>query len=321
MIDVYFYEVFEEELRALRQCVGTSFTYAFTEQTVQETGHTEPPARLISIRTQSIIPPSWCTLLDGVLSRSMGYDHLLRYRAEAPKPIPCGYLEEYSARAVAEHAMLLVLSLFRKLPQQMRQFPRFERSGLTGSECQGKRLLVVGVGRIGRHVMEIGAGLGMVVEGVDIVQDKPNVPYISFCDGVGRADAIVSCMNLTDDNVGYFNATSLSEAKRGCVFVNIARGEESPLEDLESLLTSGILGGIGLDVFDQEAALATALRQPRGEASSAASLVQRLLQHPNVIFTPHNAFNSHEAVERKSAMTVEQLVHFLFHRRFLWQIT
>jgi D-lactate dehydrogenase len=216
--------------------------------------------------------------------------------------------------------MLLVMALFRKLPQQMQQFPGFERSGLTGFECQGRRLLIVGVGRIGTHVADIAAGLGMIVEGVDIVQDKANVPYVTFGEGVARADAIVSCMNLTEENAGYFNANSLGEAKRGCIFVNIARGEESPMEDLHILLASGILGGVGLDVFDQEATLAAALRSKSADKTPGVSIVQKLLHHPNVILTPHNAFNSHEAVERKSVMSIEQLMHFLAHRRFVWQI-
>ena len=66
-------------------------------------------------------------------------------------------------RAVAEQAILLVMALLRKLPQQTQQFPRFHRDGLTGHECAGKKLLVVGVGNIGSEVVRIGQALGMAV--------------------------------------------------------------------------------------------------------------------------------------------------------------
>ena len=319
-MDVYFYEVFEEEELALRKFLGSEIAYECTQHTIQESGHDRPPAPVISTRTQSVIPAAWSSALRGVLTRSMGYDHLQRFRATANRAVPCGYLEEYSARAVAEHAIMLLLSLFRKLPQQMSQFQRFERDGLTGSECEGKNLLVVGVGRIGRIVASIGNSLGMTVRGVDIVQDKPNIPYVSFAEGVPGADAIISCMNLTDSNAGYFNMQSLGSVKRDCVFVNIARGEESPVADLVQLLADGILGGVGLDVYDAEPDLANALRSPAGLSSPQASHVKALLQHPNVICTPHNAFNSDEAVERKSQMSAEQIRHFLRHGFFLWQL-
>ncbi|MCX6136941.1 MAG: hypothetical protein NTV54_05530 [Ignavibacteriales bacterium] len=320
-MDVCFYEVFREEELALRRFLGDEIRCRFAPHTIQESQDEKPPARLISIRTHSVVPNAWAGVLSGILTRSMGYDHLLRFRQHSHAVIPLGYLEEYSARAVAEHAVMLLLSLFRKLPQQMMQFQRFERDGLTGRECEGKNLLVVGVGRIGKIVASIGNALGMTVRGVDIVRDKPNISYVSFAEGVVDADAIISCMNLTDSNAGYFNVESLSKVRRGCIFVNIARGEESPVADLVQLLADGILGGVGLDVYDAEPDLANALRSPAGLSSPQAAHVKALLQHPNAICTPHNAFNSEEAVERKSKMSVDQIQHFVAHGRFLWQLT
>jgi D-lactate dehydrogenase len=152
-MNIYFYEAFQEEADALRSLLGSDLTYELTSKTIQETGHSEAPARLISIRTQSKIPPEWAEKLDGILSRSTGYDHLIAYRKQINKPLPLGYLEEYSTRAVAEHAVLLTMALLRKLPQQMRQFPAFNRDGLTGPECAGKNLLVVG--RSEEHTSEL----------------------------------------------------------------------------------------------------------------------------------------------------------------------
>jgi D-lactate dehydrogenase len=174
-MNVYFYEAFEEEALSFKSLLGNQLTYEMTDKTIQEMDHLNPPARLISIRTQSIIPVEWAHKLDGVLSRSTGYDHLKKYLGTIRKPLPCGYLEEYATRAVAEHAILLILALMRRLPQQMIQFKHFNRDGLTGGECTGKNLLIVGVGRIGNEIVKIGSALGMNVRGVDIVQCHKDV--------------------------------------------------------------------------------------------------------------------------------------------------
>jgi D-lactate dehydrogenase len=320
MIDVFFYEAFEEETEALASLLGDEIRYECTSKAVQEAGYQVPPARLISIRTHSIVPPAWADQLDGILSRSTGYDHLLTYSRLIEKRLPLGYLEEYASRAVAEHAMMMTMALMRRLPQQIRQFRTFQRDGLTGTECVEKNLLVVGVGRIGSEIVAIAKGLGFYVKGVDIVPDKPEVEYISKERGLLWADVIIDAMNLTSENRGYFNEAFFHAAKSGLFFVSVARGEHSPLGDLQRALDQGKLAGVGLDVFEDEGAVGPALRG-RGESSSAiAGTIDRLLDHPNVLCTPHNAFNSHEALRGKAALTVEQVKHFLKHRDFLWKV-
>lgn len=319
-MDVYFYEAFEEEASELRSLLGKEFTFDLTSNTIDEAGHVEPPARLISIRTQSRIPLEWAEKLDGILSRSTGYDHLIAYSSAIKLPLPLGYLEEYASRSVAEHAILLAVALLKKLPQQMRQFPVFDRDGLTGSECEGKKMLVVGVGRIGSEIVKIGRGLGFEVKGVDIVPDKPEVTYVSWQDGISWADVIICAMNLTEVNRGYFNYDLMKGAKKAGVFVNIARGEHSPLDDLERLLREGRLGGLGLDVFENEGELADELRSRNGRMFAQSTLVNRILAHPNVLLTPHNAFNSSEALRRKSIQSVEQIRYFLKHHDFRWKV-
>jgi D-lactate dehydrogenase len=317
-MDIYFYEAFEEEAEALRRFLGKNISFDLTDKTIQETGHTMPPARLISIRTQSIIPVEWSGTVDGVLSRSTGYDHLKAYLEKIETPLPCGYLEEYATQAVAEHAVLLLMSLFRKLPRQEKQFPRFERDGLTGRECRGKNILVVGVGRIGSEIVRIGQGLGMNVRGVDPVQRLDALEYMKKEEGIAWADAIVCAMNLTKTNRGYFSYGLLKNAKPGTVFVNIARGEHAPTADLLALAQEHHLGGIGLDVYEDEPNVASQLRG--GGTSGASEQVLKLLSYPNVLFTPHNAFNTIEAVERKSKFTAEQVEYFLQHGKFIWQL-
>jgi D-lactate dehydrogenase len=320
ILDVFFYEAFREEEDELRSILGTSCSYEFSPLTIQELGTEDPPSKLISIRTQSKIPLEWSKRLDGVLSRSTGFDHLLEYRSKIGNPLPLGYLDEYASRAVAEHAILLAMALLRKLPQQMVQFKSFDRDALTGMECAGKNLLVVGVGRIGSEICRIGTALGFNVRGVDIVCNKPDVRYCSKDEGIAWGDVIICAMNLTEQNRGYFSYDFMRRAKRGAVLVNIARGEHTPLLDLTRILEENHLGGVGLDVYEDEGTLGDSLRGSKAEDSGMVRTVRRLATHANVILTPHNAFNTAEAVKRKSQMSVDQVKHFLRHKDFILKL-
>lgn len=303
--DIFFYEAFEEEAVALRRHLPGHCRAGFASRTIQEAGAAEPPARLISIRTQSIIPPAWWAQLAGVVSRTTGYDHL------AGSPVPCGHLPLYCNRAVAEQAALLWLALLRKLPAQMKQFTTFHRDGITGNECAGKNLLVVGVGHIGSEVVSIGRGLGMNVRRVDVVPERADT---TLAEGLPWADVVVCAMNLTATNRDYFRYEVLLRARRGLLLVNVARGEFTPIADMVRLLEEGWLGGVALDVFEDEPRLATAMR------AGQPTQVLRLAEFPNVILTPHNAFNTREAVDRKAQQTAQQVEEFLRTGRFLWPV-
>jgi D-lactate dehydrogenase len=319
-MDVFFYEAFEEEAQAIKRYLPADIQAGFDWKTIQEYGNAAPAAPVISIRTQSIIPTEWAGQLAGILSRSTGYDHLTAYLNSCGKNMPCGYLPLYCARAVAEQAMLLWMTLLRKLRQQVQQFATFHRDGITGSECMGKTLLVVGVGNIGSEIVRIGQGLGMEVLGVDIVKKHDFVSYVSIQEGLAKADIIVCAMNLTADNMAYFKYDRLRMAKRGAIYINISRGEISPSAGLVRLLDDGHLSGIGLDVYNHESQLAVCLRAGKRGGDAEVEATLSLLKRPNVICTPHNAFNTAESVERKAAHSVQQIQHFLKNRTFLWPL-
>lgn len=316
-VDVFFYEAFAEEAEYLQQYLSPGIAAGFTSKTIQEYGTAEPPAGLISIRTQSAIPVSWATKLAGILTRSTGYDHLEKYQKQGNCNLPCGHLPPYCSRAVAEQAMLLWTALLRNLPGQAENFKSFNREGLTGRECENKTLLVVGVGNIGYEVVKIGQGLDMQVLGVDIVEKHHFVKYVTIDQGLAMADIIVCAMNLTAGNSCYFNYHRLKQARPGVIFVNVSRGEQSPSADLLRLLDENHLGAVGLDVFNHESELANSLRNGRGSDDEGVVNTLELAGRPNVICTPHNAFNTHEAIARKAKLSIEQINHFLKNGEFL----
>ena len=319
-MDIFFYEAFDEEAKKIKSHMPACISAGYTWKAIQEYGAKNPPAKLISTRTQSAIPPDWSNRIDGILSRSTGYDHLKRYQKATGNKLPMGYLPLYSHRAVAEQALMLMLALARKLTTQISNFDTFHRDGITGAELLNKNLAVVGVGNIGSQLVEIGQALGMHVYPVDIDHKFPDFVYYEPSEALAKADFIVCAMNLTEDNEGYFNYETLKKAPKGTVFVNISRGELSVSEDLLKLLKEKHLGGIGLDVYEEEKELAVSLRSNQASNNPKVKAIRELKQQNQVIFTPHNAFNTTEAVERKAEQSVQQAVQFLDNGTFVWSV-
>ncbi|MDD3374193.1 MAG: NAD(P)-dependent oxidoreductase [Candidatus Omnitrophica bacterium] len=316
-IDVMFYEAFEEEQKLLKELCPAQINSQFTSQTIQEKKDEEPQSTFISIRTQSKIPDNWAQNLEGILTRSTGYDHILDYVNWTETSAQTGYLPCYCARAVGEQALLLVMSLLRKLKKQINSFEIFNRDGLTGQECQNKNILVVGVGSIGLEIVDIAKGLRMNVAGVDIKKKVKDFKYISLASGLAWADIVVCALSLTKETTRMLGYEALKNVKKGAIFVNIARGEISPLKDLKQLLDEGVLAGVGLDVFEDEKNIAHFLRNSKKKPEDEiVKIIEEFQKRDDVVLTPHNAFNTKEALKRKAEQTMESVALFLKEKRF-----
>lgn len=319
MFDIYIFETFREEEELLRKYLPKEILAEFSRTSIQDSKLEDLPARFISIRTHSVIPKSWLdsSKIEGIISRTTGFDHLKAYRK-----VPCGYLPSYCSTAVAEQAILLYMSLARKLLEQIEQFQSFDRNNLTGFEIEGKNATIVGIGEIGYKVYKKLKSLGMHVSGIDIVQKYgcAEVRYIGKEYGLKNADVIFCCMNLTKDNVNYFNYETLKKAKPGVFFINTSRGELSPSEDLLRLMHEDHLGGLALDVYNKETLLTERLQRQTTEFYDEVEATLELSNMSNVIFTPHNAFNTKEATKRKVLQTVDQLKYMLKYGKFIWNV-
>ncbi len=314
---VIFFEVFQEEREAICRFLPEHICAEFYENTIQEENCDIADGAVISIRTQSVIPLNWGAKISAILTRSTGYDHLNLFKNNN-NAISYGFLPAYCARSVAEHALLIWLCLLKRLPQQIDNFKSFNRNGITGSELENKDLLVVGVGNIGIEIARIASALGMKVDGIDIIEKFDDVNYISHDADLSKYEIIVCAMNLTESNSNYFNEVFFNRIKRGCIFVNISRGELSPTHILNDYLQNGTLLGVGLDVFDIEKELAFSLRNNKSDNDT--NLIIEMNKHHNVILTPHNAFNTYEATLRKSKQTVDQINSLIEHGDFIWEV-
>jgi len=320
-MDIFFFEAFEEEQAALKKYNADKFSADYTWKTIQEYGVSEPPAEIISVRTQSKTPIEWAGKIKAILTRSTGFDHLTAYQQETGvSKLKCGYLPLYCNRAVAEQALTLWMALLRKLPRQVSHFQSFKRDGITGRETCGRNLLVVGVGNIGSEVVKIGQGLGMNVQAVDPQEKFDFVNYTTYETAAPQADIIVAAMDLNPSSEAFFDYKKLKQAKSGAIFINIARGELSPLDGLLKLLEENHLSALGMDVYENEKLIGPAMRGEISADTPQLQALKKLAQLDNVIFTPHNAFNTAEAVEKKSEQSIQQLAEFKKTGNFLWNV-
>ncbi|MCR4336781.1 MAG: hydroxyacid dehydrogenase [Candidatus Omnitrophica bacterium] len=322
MLDVMFYEAFKEEEVLLKKYLNPKVKAKFFPQTIQEVSSKACLATVISTRTQSVISLAWAKNLSGILTRSSGYDHLERFRKQASSKIHYGYLPHYCSRAVAEQAILMILALLRRLPAQIQQMDQFLRDGLTGHEAEGSKILVVGVGRIGLEVVKIAQALKMDVRAVDLIQKQKKLKYVSLQEGVKWARAVVCALPLTSSTEKILNYRLLSQSGQQRILVNVSRGEITPLADLRRLLKEGQLCGLGLDVYEHEDRLAEFVRNKGKQKNRPLALtpefkiLEELKTYDNVIFTPHNAFNTFEALNSKAQQSVRAVEMFLKNGRF-----
>jgi len=161
----------------------------------------------------------------------------------------------------------------------------------------------------------------MKVAGADIDRKLPSLEYVDLIPGLAWADVVVCAASLTSETRNMLNYETLRRVKTGTLFINVARGEISPLKDLQRLLDEKILGGLGLDVYEEEDTVAQWLRSDRKQKiNEKTTIALDLNQRKNVVLTPHNAFNTEEALARKAEQTIESVVSFLAEKKFSFPV-
>ncbi len=219
----------------------------------------------------------------------------------------------YSPYSVAEHAVALLLAINRKIHRAYNRTrdSNFELDGLMGFDLHGKTVAIVGTGRIGRVFAKIMRGFGCEVLG----HDKSHSPefealgarYTDLVEIGAKADIISLHCPLTPETQHIVNAKMLSRLKRGALLVNTSRGGLVETEAVIEALKSGQLGGLALDVYEQEADLFY-----RDLSSTVVSddVFERLLSFPNVIVTGHQAFFTREAISTICQTTIDNVTEF-----------
>ncbi len=204
--------------------------------------------------------------------------------------------------SVAEHAMMLILAASKRAlraDRSVRQPSEWGwRNNLEAEEISGKNLLIVGFGRIGRHLARMASGFGMEVRAFDPYLQEQGWPegpvraVDTLRDGLSWADVI--SINIPKADQPLIGRAEFAVMRRGAILVNTARGGIVEEQALVHALRSGQVGAAGLDVFD---------REPPAEGNPLVNLDQ-------VILSPHIAGLTRECGERMAVASVRNVIDF-----------
>lgn len=242
-----------------------------------------------------------------IVSATTGLDHIdLDYAAERGVAVLSLRGEhEFLSRvtSTAEHTWALLLALVRRLPAAISHVFEggWDRDSFRGMELQGKRLAVVGMGRVGSIVAEYGRAFRMEVAAYD--PDPRSWPdWVARADTlqvlVANADVLSIHVPLVPETVGLIDSEVLSRLPAGAVLVNTARSEVIDAKALLRSLETGSLAGAALDVVDSE-------RHEKGRLEDP--LIAYAREHHNLIITPHIGGATTEAMERTEVFMAEKL--------------
>lgn len=235
-----------------------------------------------------------------IAKHGVGYD-TIDIAAAAKRSIPVTIALGANAQSVAEHAFALMFSVARHtalLDSRMRD-GHWDKATSVGIELSGKTLGLVGLGSIGRILMELVAPLRMTVKVYDpYLKELPSMPNVhlepDFDALVAQSDIISLHCPLTDQNRNLFGKAQFDRMRPNSILINTARGELIDTAALVEALSSRKIAGAGLDTFNPE---------PPPADSPLWSL-------PTLVATPHVGANTVEARDRVGLLAVQQIVNF-----------
>jgi D-lactate dehydrogenase len=275
-----------------------------------------------------------------IATRSIGFDHI-DVEECTRRGILVSNVPGTDANSVAEHTFALMLAVSRRLNEvrEANKQTAFSYERLRSFDLKDKTLGIIGTGRIGLRVSYIALAFGMSVIAYEpyrqsLMAEIVGVRYVAL-DELLRDSHIISLHTpLTRETVHLLDRAAFSRMRPGAVLINTARGALVDTEALIEALDKGAITGVGLDVLEEESVMQKEAMRiisdnivERLQTQSAEELNvkhperikqiqtlmenKKLLARPNVVFTPHVAFNSVEAVERINALTVENIKAYI----------
>jgi len=205
--------------------------------------------------------------------------------------------------SVAELVFGLALGILRKIAlgdEGMRQGKWLKKESM-GAELRGRTLGIVGFGLIGEEVAKRAAAFGMKILGFDVLPDRVKVmksmgvEYRPLPDVIAAADILTVHVPLNPKTKGLIGAAEIAKMRQGALVINAARGGIVDEKALYDGLTSGRLGGAGLDVFTDE-------------PPHTNPVLSKLVMLPNVVSTPHIGAQTEEAERQNSAIIADKLL-------------
>ena len=259
-----------------------------------------------------------------IATRSTGFDHIdLNYCKN--HNIVVSNVPSYGSHTVAEYTFALLLCLIRKVYnsyQRIRESGSFAIEGLRGEELFGKTIGIIGTGRIGTEVIKIAKGFSMNVLAYDKYLEEDlaqelNFQYVALEDLLSKSDIITLHVPYNKETHHLLNKDNLSKVKKGAYIINTARGGIIETQALYKALKNGQIAGAALDVLEEEGDLIEEQRMLLEKENIPPEKLRILLANhvfidlDNVIISPHNAFNTKEALENIVITTIENIDNYL----------
>ncbi len=261
--------------------------------------------------------------LKHIATRSTGFDHIDLEEAKK-RGITVSNVPSYGENTVAELAFGLLLMLSRNLYdsyRRVREDGSFSQEGLRGFDLKDKTIGVVGAGHIGRYMISMAKGFGMNVITFDVNVDEEHakemgISYVSMEELFSSSDVISFHVPYNEHTHHLLNKDVLKNLKKGVYIINTSRGAVVDTDALVQGLKEGVIAGAGLDVLEEEGPMFDHLEalsdsHPSPEMLKTLLANHYLVEHPKVVITPHNAFNTQEAVGRILSTTVSNIESFV----------
>ncbi len=256
-----------------------------------------------------------------IATRSTGYDHIDRNAYE--RGVVVSSVPSYGTRTVAEFAFSLILALSRKAYaafDELRDKGTADIRRYEGFDLAGKTIGIVGTGKIGKNAARIARGFNMNVILCDMHPDQQfaeeiGCTYESLEKTAERSDIVSLHVPYMKETHHLINETVLAQFKQGGYLINTARGGVVDTLALVQALKRGQLAGAGLDVIEGERELldeTSLLSDVHSDINEFRTLIaaHALVDMPNVIVTPHIAFNTREAKREILETTIENIRAF-----------
>lgn len=260
-----------------------------------------------------------------IATMSTGFDHIdLKICQE--RNIKVSNVPFYGENTVAEHTFALILALSRKLSESFERSKQYDFTldDLRGFDLKDKILGIVGLGHIGQHVARMAKGFEMKIIAFDPHPDKKlaqrlNVRYVPFDYLLKDSDIISLHAPYNKKTHHLINSDNIRLIKKGAYLINTARGGLVETQALITALDKKILAGAGIDVLEEEYFIKEEkelLAKPFQQKCDLKTILQGhlLIQDPRVLVTPHNAFNSVEALQRILDTTIDNIKAYIKDR-------
>lgn len=263
-----------------------------------------------------------------IATRSTGFDHIDLEFCKSKK-IKVANVPFYGQNTVAEYTMAHLLNISRKFCNSITRVKTgsFDFNGLRGFDLKGKKLGLLGFGHIGQKFAKMANGFEMEIFAYDMyISDESkkfakglNVKFKSKDWIVKNCDIISLHLPLTKDTIHILSWKEFSNMKKGVIILNTSRGDLIDSKALLKALNKNIVLGAGLDVLEDECLLKEDIAYISDEKLKFCQKEKLLydhilINHPKVFVTPHNAFNTIDALKRILETSLNNINNFILKK-------